>query len=170
MSFTKKIGLKKIILFAIVILLALIVFIITYSKSGYANVYYRTFTKENGWTKWSKNGEVNGSDKNIKAIQVKVKSNFDGDIEYTIFSNGKWLDKKSSDEVIGDKTNDIYKIRLDLKGKLKEKYILKYRIKTTDGEWSIWGYKNLPLSKTNDETKNNEVLSIRKIQLKFEKK
>ena len=113
MNFIKKIGLKKIILFTIVILLALIVFIITYSKSGYANVYYRTFTKENGWTRWSKNGEVNGSDKNIKAMQIRIKSNIDGNIEYTIFSDGKWFDKKESNEIIGDKINDIYKIRLD---------------------------------------------------------
>ena len=61
----KKIGKKELVL----LLLAIIVFL---SALGYfcykeipelikPKVYYRTYTKEKGWTKWSKNGEISGN-------------------------------------------------------------------------------------------------------------
>ena len=170
MDFVKKIGIRKIVLFAIVILFALTIFLIVYNKRDYANVYYRTYTTEKGWTKWSKNGEVNGSDKDIKAIQIKIKSNVKGKLVYSIGSERKWIDKETINATIGDKANNMYMLRLNLSGDLKEKYTLKYRIKTNDGNWTIWGSKSTPLFKINSKTKNNELLPIRKIQINFEKK
>lgn len=169
MDFVKKIGTKKIAFFAIILLSALVVFLFIYNKMDYANVYYRTYTKEGGWTKWCVNGQICGTKNNISAIQVKIKSNVKGDIVYNIFSN-EWSKTAKNNEKLGDKKSDIHKFKLDLNGKLKNKYNLKYRIKTDDGNWSIWGFKYLPLSSTNSKTKDNTLLSIKKVQMKFEKK
>ncbi len=52
---------------------------------------YRTYTKEKGWTKWSKNGNPSGDGINpIKNIEIKVKANIPALVNYEIYQNKEW--------------------------------------------------------------------------------
>ena len=134
----KKIGKKELVL----LVLAIIVFI---SALGYfcykeipelikPKVYYRTYTKEKGWSRWSKNGEISGNKYSIRAIQIKNSRNLD--IKYSLrFKNNKWSEKTiKNKEVIGDKQDNITAIGLSLP-KLEKKYKIIYRISSSNQKW-----------------------------------
>ena len=134
----KKIGKKELVL----LVLAIIVFI---SALGYfcykeipelikPKVYYRTYTKEKGWSRWSKNGEISGNKYSIRAIQIKNPRNLD--IKYSLrFKNNKWSEKTiKNKEVIGDKQDNITAIGLSLP-KLEKKYKIIYRISSSNQKW-----------------------------------
>ena len=169
MDFVKKVGIRKMVLFAIVILFALTIFLIVYNKRDYANVYYRTYTKEKGWTKWCINGQTCGNRENtISAIEVKIKSNVKGDVIYKSYYNYEWEEKdRTNGQQSGNKKDEINSIRMKLSDKLKDKYNIKYRIRCTDKQWSVWEdfYGEIFYS----EGKNYD-LPIKKVQIKLEKK
>ena len=88
---------KKYILAVLAIIVLLLCIIILFNNRsdgmenrGILNVYYRTYTKENGWSKWSKNGLTSGNMKNdITKIEVKIK-NKKGKVGYRIYNKNKW--------------------------------------------------------------------------------
>ena len=126
------------------------------------NIYYRTYSKEKGWTRWSQNGQINGNKKYaIKAIEIKVKSKNKGNIFYNTYSNKEWmLNDSYSGKTSGDMKNDISKIKMMLSDTLYNKYIIKYRF-YTDG-------------RATDYSKNYEELTgekpVNQIQIVVEKK
>ena len=67
---------KKGLLFILIVLVTVGVCFFTYKYiNRKPTVYYRTYTVENGWTKWSKNGKTSGDGKHdITAIEIKVKA------------------------------------------------------------------------------------------------
>ena len=168
MGFVKNIKEKKLVWITLIILCTVFVFLLIYNKNSYANVYYRTYTKENGWTKWSKNAEINGNKNTISAIEVKMKSNLDGKVVYKSYYNKKWEEKNRTDKQLsGNKKDEINSIRMKLTGDLNERYNIKYRIKCTDKEWSAWEdyYGEVFYSEG-----TNYDLPIKKVQIKLEEK
>lgn len=103
-------------------------------------VYYRTYTKEHGWSRWSKNGVTSGNKKDdILNIEVKVKSKTNGDISYRIYnSDGKWQKNKTFGSKT--KTEEIQGLKLTLIGTLSRKYDVLYRF-YVNGKWTNW-YSN----------------------------
>ena len=113
--------------------------IFLFVRREHANVYYRTYTKENGWSKWVKNGKESGNGKdNILNIEIKVKSNYKGDIDYAVYQNGKW--SKSIGNIKNGKFDNkkIYGIRVGLIGKLGRNYNIYYRTYNAVDKWMEW--------------------------------
>ncbi|MBP3906698.1 MAG: hypothetical protein J6D12_06205 [Peptostreptococcaceae bacterium] len=107
-------------------------------------VYYRTYSKEDGWTKWCKNGEICGSDHYITALQINLKTSKRGFVYTNVMSNNKWQSKdKENNQVIGDKKNPIQSIKIRITDDLFKKYILKYRISDNSKKWNDWADRNL---------------------------
>lgn len=159
----KKIGKKEIVL----LVLAILVFL---SALGYfcykeipelikPKVYYRTYTKEKGWTKWSKNGDSSGDGVNpILNIEIKVKANIPALINYEVYQNNKWrvvdfLGKKNK-----IKNNEIYAIKSVLTSDVENEYENFYRTCVKDKCYG-WG-NSLTIS-------GNKKKPITKIQMKI---
>ncbi|MBQ9023779.1 MAG: hypothetical protein IJ105_01000 [Bacilli bacterium] len=167
MNLLKKYDKKKITLFLIIIIFAFILFLFIFSKNSVANIYYRTYTKENGWTKWCKNSQICGTSNNISAIQIKLKSNLKGDVAFNTYykdSNEKYL---SSNKISGNKKDDIIGIRIGLTKDLGKKYNVVYRTKNKDKEWGEWVKSDTALFYSEGLS---EFFPIKKIQIKIEKK
>lgn len=97
-------------------------------------IYYRTYTKEKGWSKWSKNGKTSGNKKyDITNIEIKVKSRTEGTITYSIYQKGKWNDNSSQ-----LKNKNINGIKISLGGKLRRKYNVYYRTYNDKDKWLDW--------------------------------
>lgn len=168
MKFINRIKDKKIVWTSLIILVALFIFLLIYNRNSYANVYYRTYTKEDGWTGWNKNGETCGTKNNISAIEIKIKSNVNGNVIYKSYYDNDWEENEKSDsQQSGNKKNEMNSIRIKLDGSLKNEFDIKYRTKNTDKEWTVWLNNYLPVFYS-EETKYD--LPIKKIQIKLEKK
>lgn len=138
----KKIGKKELVL----LVLAIIVFL---SALGYfcykeipelikPKVYYRTYTKEKGWSRWSKNGETSGNKYNIKAIQITLKTSKKGNIYYKTLYKFRWEEKNRDSKVIsGNKKDDLNGIKIGLTKDLYKKYDIEYHINNKKG-WTKW--------------------------------
>jgi hypothetical protein len=129
------------------ILLVMHVFTKDIVRTSGVNIYYRTYTTEKGWTKWSQNGQINGTDKYaIKAIEIKVKSRYKGNIFYNTYSNKKWMfNDLYSGNTSGDKKHNINKIKMMLSDTLYKKYNIKYRL-LTNRKMTEYGYNYYELS------------------------
>lgn len=130
----------------IVILLTIIVLLYFNSSNGLIRtkgmkVYYRVYTKEKGWSNWKQNGQIVGNEKyNIKALQIKTKSNYIGNVFYSTYSNKKWNENYIiNGKTSGDKKHDIKGIKIMISDTLYKKYDFKYRLYTD--YWSEWGTK-----------------------------
>lgn len=137
----KKIGKKEIVL----LVLAILVFL---SALGYfcykeipelikPKVYYRTYTKEKGWTKWSKNGETSGNGNDITAIQIKLKSFEKGSIKYNVSYDGINYDDNVSEDNndSGNKEKVIKAFKVMLNKDISKKYYANYRSSTKKTKW-----------------------------------
>lgn len=128
-------------------------------------VYYRTYTKEKGWTSWKKNGQVSGDKKhNILAVEMKVKSKSRGYIFYNVYQKD-WMENDCYDEVICGNTkskNGITSIRVMLSDTLYKKYNTSYKVYTN--KWLDYKY-DYNISSNTDSNKN-----ITAIQLKVEER
>ena len=121
-------------------------------NTGIFNVYYRTYTDKNGWTKWSKNGLTSGNKKNeIKNIEVKIKKYDNDNIIFKTYSNNKWSDYILSGS--NKKNASIYGISVMTTNDMKEKYEVCYRSYNTMNGWLEWscnditnGNKNIPMT------------------------
>ncbi len=128
----------KILLIALGIILAIVLGIISNYNRKNATVYYKTYTKENGWTHYSKNGKTNGKDNDIKAIQFDVKYQNSGFVVSKILVNGVWSENVFSDEVNGNKEKNITAIKLALTDNLYHKNNICYRVHNSKNKWLGW--------------------------------
>ena len=143
----KSIGKKKLILIIVtaIILVTLIVIIVNkfnndgMENSGILNVYYRTYTKEKGWSKWSKNGITSGNKKdNILNIEVKVKKKEKGLVVYRVYTiNEDWSEEEYS---IENKMKEatITGIKMGLTDTIGKKYSICYRTYNEESKWYNW--------------------------------
>lgn len=139
----KKIGKKEIILLVV----AIIVFLSALGFFCYREipellkpkVYYRTYTKEKGWSRWSKNGKTSGNGYDITAIQIKMK-NSKGTIEYYVSNDGVTLKKNISKEkeTAGNMKSPIKCFSVKSLGEFSDKYILKYRASAKSDKWDYY--------------------------------
>lgn len=129
---------KMLILFIVLVaIVTTICLVIKNNINKEPSVYYRTYTKENGWSKWVKDGETSGNKNTITAIQIKIKSRVKGDIVYSTLYNSNWDKQCYSNDVSGNKNNYIYGIKMMLTKTLYKKYNIYYRI--YDGKnWYDW--------------------------------
>ena len=132
----KKILILGLLIFAVVFM---IVFMVRkFNTDGMeqtkgAKVYYRTYTKENGWSKWSKNGLTSGNkNDDILNIEVKVKPKKQGSVTYNVYQK-KWSGntKKFQDQKIKG-------IKFGLAGKMYRKYDICYRTYNEKNDWLEW--------------------------------
>ena len=144
---------------SIVMIFVIGISIFLFVNREHANVYYRTYTKENGWSKWVKNGKESGNGKDpILNIEIKVRSNYKGGVDYAVYQNGKWTNTigNITDGKFDNKT--IYGIRVGLIGKLGKNYNIYYRTYNTSDKWMEWT--------SAAGSSGNKSSSIKKIQMK----
>lgn len=137
----KKIGKKELVL----LVLAIIVFL---SALGYfcykeipelikPKVYYRTYTKEKGWSRWSKNGETSGNGYDITAVQIKLKNSKKTAIKYNALSKYNYDDKgKNNGDIAGNKKDSIKYFYIRFDNETEKKYSIKYRSTTNEEKWN----------------------------------
>ena len=78
--------------------------------------YYKVFTKEKKWSKWSKNGMTSGNDYSIRNIKIKCKKDSFSVMYYT---DGDWSLKSNNKTING--------IKIVNTGYFLEKYDVCYR-------------------------------------------
>jgi len=136
----KNLGKKELIilLIAILVFLSSIGFFVTKTiiNNSKPSVYYRTYTKEDGWSKWAKNGEVCGNDHYITALQIKVKTHEYGFVKYNVLTNDWLKTDKSTNEVAGNKKDIVKGTRIKITDNLAKKYKIFYRVTANTKEWN----------------------------------
>ena len=107
-----------------------------------ATVYYRVYTKENGWSRWSKNGITSGNKKdNILNIQIKTKSKYSGITTYKIYNKNwsKYYDSKTEEGNFKKiKNSNIKAIKIFNDSELRKKYQICYRTYNKTNKWLNW--------------------------------
>ena len=129
---------NRIIIFFIVLLLIVLgLCILTkYIVNKTPSVYYRTYTKEKGWSKWVKDGKTSGNLKNdITNIQIKLKKDNKG-IIYNIYTKDWQEESYNVDSKI--KNSNIKGIKISLMDKNYKKYDIYYRTYNEDNKWLEW--------------------------------
>lgn len=150
----------KIMCASIVTVFAIVIIAILLMNRQYANVYYRTYTKENGWSRWVKNGKTSGNGKdNILNIEVKVKSNLKGTVTYSVYQGGKWTKDIGNIQSGKFKNKTIYGLRVCLTGILNKQYHIYYRTYNSADKWLNWG--------TDADSSGNRDVAIKKVQMKI---
>lgn len=151
---------KKLAIILSIILGLFIVFLVTYNINNNASVYYRTYSKEKGWTSWVKNGQVSGKKGcAITAIQIKVKSTSNGNVFYDVYTiKDKWTDKNNNNgQTSGNKKNGIRGIKVLITDAMLRKYNVYYRTHNKKDNWLAWA--------ENSEISGNGKYSIDQIQI-----
>lgn len=146
---------KSIIVLIVTIILIFILFLLFNNGSIITNVYYRTYTKENGWSKWSKNGETSGDLKN-DILKIEIKTNDkNGEAVFRTYSvNNKW----SSKEIKVNKNNEnIVGIVFGLTDKLKRTSTICYRTYNDENRWMEWSCDGQTNGNINNNIKGLEV-------------
>lgn len=154
---------KYSLLVAIIIPLICLIIIISHNYNSLykVNVKYRTYTKEKGWSRWSKNGEVSGNGKdeilNIE-VRVKTKARTKGGVRYYVYQNKKW----TSSEKLKNKT--VYGFKAHLFDEIAYEYDIYYRTYNKKDKWFDWsnnstisGNKNIPITKIQIKTINTNL-------------
>lgn len=120
-------------------------------------IFYRTYTSDDGWTRWAKNGRISGKENGneIKNIQIKTSKKYSDYIIYSAYSDqyGWMID---NDEI---KKSKITGIKIDLFGTISRKYDICYRTYNKDNKWLNWS--------CNNETNGNKNASINALQIKI---
>lgn len=126
----------------VVILLFVIFNVINNKNDGMENtkqvsIYYKTYTKNNKWSKFSKNALTSGDFKNpIQNISIKTKSRTKGYVMYSVYSNGKWIKDLDSESKI--KNANISAVRFFNIDELNKKYDICYRTYNKKDKWLNW--------------------------------
>lgn len=162
-------NIKKTLVFLIIILvfIGFIIFIYLKSKNDGMeqtkgiSIYYRTYTSEQGWSKWSKNGLTSGNvDDNyiIKNIQIKIKGSKESEFVYDIYNDKKgWLTE--FDDSSSFKNQKINAIRIENLGVFRRRYDVCYRTFNKKNGWLEWS--------KNGEINGNKTENISGIQIKI---
>ena len=150
----KNLNKKEIIILIISLLIflsALFFFIINNNLDKTPDIYYRTYTKEQGWSKWCKNGKISGNGINkILNIELKLEK---GIVEYSLYKNEKWITSPTK------KNSEVFGFKSQLNGPISNEYILYYRTYNKKDKWLGWTNYN--------EISGNKKESISKIQIKL---
>lgn len=144
-------NIKKIIFVLIVVIAAYISFFVLIEKNdgmkniGILNTYYRTYTKKNGWSKWSKNGIISGNKKDsITKIQIKTrgvdKTTFD------VYDSIKW----NSGDNLKEKSN-ITAVKFHNSYEFLKRYQMCYRTYNNTNKWLNWNCDNGGVSGTDNK-------------------
>lgn len=130
-----------IIVFLIVVLIGFKIYKIFKTEKSKANIYYRVYTKEDGWSSWKKNGQECGKTGNyIKAIQIKLDKDQGSHVFYDTYYNNKWSEKNTYDGLVsGILEENINGIRIMITDDYFKKYSVYY---TTHNEKDGWLHYN----------------------------
>lgn len=151
----KGISKNKKVLIPLIITVLIIVFIIFIynnrndgmAQQGIVKTYYKVFTKENKWSKWSKNGMTSGNDYSIRNIKIKCKKDSFSIMYYT---DGDWSLKSNNKTING--------IKIINTGSFLGKYDVCYRTYNKKDKWLNWA--------CNGEISGNTSEKIEKIEIK----
>lgn len=142
MKFIKELNKVQLIvlILTILILISSIIFLCVrnYKEKQIPSISYRVYTKENGWSKWCKDGDTCGDKKNdILKIEYKLSSQFEDSFAYTIYSD-KYIDGEffNYDEKI--EKSKIYGISYSLNSEMIQKYDICYRTYNKTDKWLDW--------------------------------
>ena len=150
----KKGNYKKKYIVLVLVIICLFIIAISFLKdsdgmenSGINKISYRTYTKENGWSKWSKNGIISGNKTNpIRKIEIKIRGK-DGYVYSTYSAEKKWSDIQSSDSnTIIEDGNDLKAIKMSLYYGSSKYYDLCYRTYNKKNKWLEWNCDNNGIS------------------------
>lgn len=124
-------------------------------------VYYRTYTDELGWSKWSKNGMTSGSKNKkyeIKNVQIRVKTKYKGSVTYQLYDDKHgWSNDLYYNETVRNRS--IKGIRIAAAGKIYKKFDVYYRTYNFKDGWLEWAYDGM--------TSGNKNVQISAIQIKI---
>ena len=140
---------RKNFIYIVTFILLLFMFVLTLQiktdgmkNANEATVYYRVYTKENGWSRWSKNGITSGNKKdNILNIQIKTKSKYSGITSYKIYNDdwSKYYDSKTEEGKFKKiKNSNIKAIKIFNDSELRKKYQICYRTHNKTNKWLNW--------------------------------
>lgn len=125
---------KKLPIFIIILSIFMLLFLLNCFTSdgmeskGIKNVYYKTYSDDNGWTSWKKNGMTSGNKKGeIKNIKIKMLGE---QTTIKIYNNNKWKTLENNEE--------FYGISLLNSAKLLKKYDVCYRTYNQKNGWLNW--------------------------------
>ena len=149
---------KTIIFFIILLVIVIGLCILTkHMVNKIPSVYYRTYTKEQGWSKWVKDGKTSGNQKdNILNIQIKFKKS-NKDIIYSLY-NDKWSESYNVSSKVSNK--EIKALKISLMDNFYKKYDIYYRTYNNDNKWLEWT-SNYQISGNKD--KNISAIEIKMI-------
>lgn len=163
---------KIILAVAVLILIVSIGFFVTKTliNNSKPSVYYKVYTKEDGWSKWCKDGELCGNKHDITALQIKIKNSFNKNISFVTYKdkNYKGIKYVNNNQVSGNKKDAIKVIRIKNDKNIEKKYNIKYKTFTSNKYETIWSINN-EKSRGNLNT-DSTIDPIRYIQIVFEKK
>lgn len=135
---------KKIVFLVAIILIivvSIIAFINYFNNDGMKrtkgiSIYYKTYTDEDGWSKWSKNGVTSGDQVHkIKNIEVKIKSKDKGKVLYKAYINDKWGNDLYN---VLPKNNNINGVEIMATDIINRKYNICYRTYNKKDKWFEW--------------------------------
>ena len=154
MGFIKKLSIfQKIIIVSIVAILIIIggYKLINYltsdkmNNAGIVKVKYRVYTKENGWSKWCKNGNTCGNGKDdILDVEVSMKK---GSVSVELFNGKKWIKSPT-------KTGKKYVINILTDSGFLDDYNVCFRTYNSSDKWLGWACDNLSGNTKNPIKKN----------------
>lgn len=152
------------IIIPLIILSLLLVFLFINLFSD--KVYYRTYSKEYGWTKWTKNGGISGvKGADILKIQIKTEKHFNhkGEVFYKTYYNDKFqYDYKCCGKSNSNGKYKIEGIKMMFSDDLYNDYDIYYRTYTDKQGWLKFA-KNEEISGAKNE-------AIQMIQIIYTKK
>lgn len=141
------------IIFIVLIIVMIICNSFNVEKRGIKTVEYRVYTKENGWSKWSKNGNLVGNKKdNILKIEIKTKADSNATVQY--YDGEKWNSKSDNKSINAISFSNMYSFA--------EKYSMCYRTFNKKNGWMNW-----TCSDDNDNISGNSKEKITAIQVKI---
>ena len=148
----------RVLILAVLIFMSSIIFLCVknYRENYIPSISYRVYTKENGWSKWCKNGKTCGDGKDdILKIDYKVKN--DTEQSFIIYNGKEWTSKIKS-------KNKIYGIRMSSTKRKALKYVYCYRTYNEKNKWLNWACSNYNY---NYFLSGNKKESIKAIQIKI---
>lgn len=157
---------KKIIFIAVLILIIIFSIILIINSKNNLNtlnnvkLYYRTYTKEKGWSSWSKNGEVSGNlNYDILNIEFKLKTKEKGNVIYRVYDEN-WNESNNINTKI--KNEEIKALRMSLTDTLDKKYIIYYKTYNKADKWLDYSFDGIINGNANEVIKGIKIKIIPK--------
>lgn len=148
----------RVLILAVLIFISSIIFLCikNYRERQIPSISYRVYTKENGWSKWCKDGDTCGDKKhNILNIQIRYPKN---NVSYGVYSSKTgWvydltsIDKTENSSITGFQFN-VYR-------SLRSKYDICYRSHNSKNKWLGWT--------CNGQINGNESIGLDAIEVKI---